>query len=348
MVKINFIVLFFIFLSPIVCAQRVVVSDSVVFSGVVFDTQDSQTLPNVTCRYGEGKATISDQMGCFVLKIGRKDTVRFTFVGYKPCTVVMPDTLLEDRYMMGVFLSPDTLQLSEALILRRWGEVQRQNLINARNNMTGILKQAYAPVDYMDADMNQRMMLNEYARSVEMKGHVDVGIGVGTQSVDAYKMLRMRRRVKNQKEWLNPNEIDLLKKIYYLKKQEDRRTELNIKAKAIDQEGTEFQRKLQNNGFISEARAIEARDQLLVKQENFRRLQQEMMDKASREQSELNKQLFDEITNFLKEYNKEKGFSIVLSTQLGGNVLYAEDGFDITKEIVDRLNANYKKGDSQK
>ena len=107
----------------------------------------------------------------------------------------------------------------------------------------------------------------------------------------------------------------------FLKKQEDRRTELNIKAKAIDQEGTEFQRKLQ---------------------------QQEMMDKASREQSELNKQLFDEITNFLKEYNKEKGFSIVLSTQLGGNVLYAEDGFDITKEIVDRLNANYKKGDSQK
>ena len=134
----------------------------------------------------------------------------------------------------------------------------------------------------------------------------------------------------------------------FLKKQEDRRTELNIKAKAIDQEGTEFQRKLQNNGFISEARAIEARDQLLVKQENFRRLQQEMMDKASREQSELNKQLFDEITNFLKESNKEKGFSIVLSTQLGGNVLYAEDGFDITKEIVDRLNANYKKGDSQK
>ena len=68
----------------------------------------------------------------------------------------------------------------------------------------------------------------------------------------------------------------------FLKKQEDRRTELNIKAKAIDQEGTEFQRKLQNNGFISEARAIEARDQLLVKQENFRRLQQEIKLPESR------------------------------------------------------------------
>lgn len=128
----------------------------------------------------------------------------------------------------------------------------------------------------------------------------------------------------------------------FLKKQEERRTELNIKAKSLDQEAAEFQRKLQNNGFISEARAIDARDQILVKEENLRRLQQEMLDKTAREQNELNKQLFDEITAFLQEYNKEKGFNIVLSTQLGGNVLYAEDGFDITKDIVKRLNEKYQ------
>lgn len=133
----------------------------------------------------------------------------------------------------------------------------------------------------------------------------------------------------------------------FLKKQEDRRTELNIKAKSLEQEVAEFQRKLQNNGFISEARAIEARDQLYVKQENLRRLQEEMLDKATREKNELDKQLFDELTSFLKEYNGEKGFNIVLSTQLGGNVLYAEDGFDITNDIVGRLNANYKKSDGQ-
>ena len=32
----------------------------------------------------------------------------------------------------------------------------------------------------------------------------------------------MRRLVKNQKEWLNPNDIDLLKKIYYLKKRKSK------------------------------------------------------------------------------------------------------------------------------
>lgn len=129
----------------------------------------------------------------------------------------------------------------------------------------------------------------------------------------------------------------------FLKKQEERRTELNVKAKSLDQEVNEFQRKLQNNGFLSEARAIDARDQLVVKQENLRRLQEELIEKTAREQSELNKQLFDKLTVFLAEYNKEKGFDIVLSTQLGGNVLFAVDGYDITKDVVNRLNEDYKK-----
>lgn len=129
----------------------------------------------------------------------------------------------------------------------------------------------------------------------------------------------------------------------FLKKQEERRTELNVKAKSLDQEVNEFQRKLQNNGFLSEARAIDARDQLVVKQENLRRLQEELIEKTAREQSELNKQLFDKLTVFLSEYNKEKGFDIVLSTQLGGNVLFAVDGYDITKDVVNRLNEDYKK-----
>ena len=128
----------------------------------------------------------------------------------------------------------------------------------------------------------------------------------------------------------------------FLKKQEEMRTELNVKARSLDQEANEFQRKLQNNGFLSEARAVDARDQLLVKQENLRKLQQEMMDRTVREQNELNRQLFDKITSFLKEYNKDNKSDIVLSTQLGGTVLYSEKGYDITNDVVRLLNEEYK------
>ena len=129
----------------------------------------------------------------------------------------------------------------------------------------------------------------------------------------------------------------------FLKKQEERNTELNIKAKDLDRQAREFQRKLENNGFISAERAEAARQDLLEKNQKLQQLQQEMTEKMMKEQSELNKKLFESITNFLVEYNKEKGYEIVLSTVVAGNVLYAEDGFDITQDVVKRLNEQYKK-----
>lgn len=219
MVKISFIIFMFFCCGLPLVAQRIVLPDSLLFSGVVINTEDSQTLPNVTCRYA-GRGTLSDAEGRFHIMVERGDSVTFTYVGFKPCVIVVPDTLIEKEYMVGVFMTPDTLQLSEVVVMRRWGEERQQQLINAKNNMIGILKQAYAPVKEMDAEMNQQMMINDYARSVEMKGHVDVKAGVGTQSVVAYKRLRMLKRVREEKEWLNPGEVDLLKKLYYSKKKE--------------------------------------------------------------------------------------------------------------------------------
>lgn len=129
----------------------------------------------------------------------------------------------------------------------------------------------------------------------------------------------------------------------FLKKQEERNTELNIKAKDLDRQAREFQRKLENNGFISAERAEAARQDLLEKNQKLQQLQQEMTEKMMKEQSELNKKLFESITDFLEKYNKEKGYEIVLSTVIAGNVLYAADGFDITQDVVRGLNEQYKK-----
>ena len=97
----------------------------------------------------------------------------------------------------------------------------------------------------------------------------------------------------------------------FLKKQEERNTELNIKAKDLDRQAREFQRKLENNGFISAERAEAARQDLLEKNQKLQQLQQEMTEKMMKEQSELNKKLFESITNFMFEYKKEKGYEIV-------------------------------------
>lgn len=170
----------------------------------------------------------------------------------------------------------------------------------------------------------------------------ETSVSAGTENSGATKVVYINTDtlMNNYKLAMELNEI-------FMKKQEDRRTELNVKAKSLDQEANEFQRKYQNNGFLSEARAREAGEQIAIKQQNFQRLQQEMTDKMVREQGELTRKLFDTLITFLKTYNKEKGFNIVLSTTLGGNVLYAEDGFDITRDVVNRLNAEYDKNNAK-
>lgn len=128
----------------------------------------------------------------------------------------------------------------------------------------------------------------------------------------------------------------------FLKKVENNRTELNMKAKMFEQEVVAFQQKLDNNGFVTRERAEQAQADLMVKRQNLQKLDQELMETTQREQIELNQKLFTEITNFLKEYNKTKGYQLILSTTVGGNVFYAEDGFDITKEVVNQLNQQYR------
>lgn len=128
----------------------------------------------------------------------------------------------------------------------------------------------------------------------------------------------------------------------FLKKVENNRTELNMKAKMFEQEVVAFQQKLENNGFVTRERAEQAQADLMVKRQNLQKLDQELMETTQREQIELNQKLFTEITNFLKEYNKTKGYQLILSTTVGGNVFYAEDGFDITKEVVNQLNQQYR------
>lgn len=223
MAGIKYIALFICIYAGSLNAQRIILSDTIIFSGIIMNAETNEPMGDVTCRRGNN-GTISTTAGLFTLNASRGDSVCFSSVGFKPYVVVVPDSLIEPEYIIGVFMSPDTIHLSEAIIIRRYGDSRRQNLMNARNNLVGIGNQAYAPAKDMDAAMNQRMMINKYARSVEMRGHVDVGLGIGTQSLDAYKQLRLQKKMQNQQRELEWGEIDLLKKIYYIEK---RRNENN-------------------------------------------------------------------------------------------------------------------------
>lgn len=128
----------------------------------------------------------------------------------------------------------------------------------------------------------------------------------------------------------------------FLKKQEDSRTDFNFKAQNLEKEAGEFQYKLQNGGFLSRERAEEAQRKLIEKQQNLQQLDRQLSNELMGEQNANSKRLFDSVTNYLKLYNANHNYSLILSTTKGGNVLLSQDGLDITKEIIDGLNARYK------
>ncbi len=48
------------------------------------------------------------------------------------------------------------------------------------------------------------------------------------------------------------------------------------------------------------------------------------------------------VKKFIKEYGKKNGYSYIYGTGDAATVLYAEDKYDITKEIIKALNDKYK------
>lgn len=50
---------------------------------------------------------------------------------------------------------------------------------------------------------------------------------------------------------------------------------------------------------------------------------------------------------FIKSYGKEKGYAYIYGTGDAASVLYAEEKYDITKEIIKLLNDKYKSSKSE-
>ncbi len=115
---------------------------------------------------------------------------------------------------------------------------------------------------------------------------------------------------------------------------------LNRKGQELQSAVANFQQKIQQNAYTREqAEGIQAG---LQKQQNdLQGLQQRLGNEFNAEQEKYNKALHDSIDHFLKVYNKDKKYSIILSKS-GDNLLYADKSFDITNEIIAGLNKAYK------
>lgn len=190
-------------------------------TGVICDRDSVRPLPDAIYRLGREVRGV-DKQGRFSVHVKVGDTLYFSHIGFEPVKVIVSDSLQTDDYLLGIFMVRDTIQLAEVLVLPRFLKEFKMDpgLVNARNNMNQAIYAASRPVKEMDREMNQKMVIADLARKVEMKGMVDVKLGVGTQSITALQGLLRARRMADKGKVINVEEIDLLKKIFYIEKRE--------------------------------------------------------------------------------------------------------------------------------
>ncbi len=121
--------------------------------------------------------------------------------------------------------------------------------------------------------------------------------------------------------------------------QETFKKEYSLKRIKFEKEAASFQEKVQRGGFLTEERMNLEKERLVGQQQEIERLDYELTQKLNEMQSQINQQIIDSISSFLKSYNGDKKYDIILNS---ASMLEGTPKFNITKDVSVGLNKRYK------
>ena len=119
-------------------------------------------------------------------------------------------------------------------------------------------------------------------------------------------------------------------------------TDLENRARGIEKQVSDFQRTRGN--MTNQARAIE--EDLYKKQQNLLQYRENLAQQLMKKESEVNNELYDKVSSYLKEYGSKHKMQVVLSYTRNSGVLYANDSLDITQVVITGLNDSYRKSNT--
>ena len=125
-------------------------------------------------------------------------------------------------------------------------------------------------------------------------------------------------------------------------KQQRLESAYQIKAQKFQQDYTELQQKA-SQGLLSENQGVAAQEDLKKRKEELDKMEaqlQTLVEEIQKSNEEVRKTVVD----YVKEYNKNGQYNYILTHTdgPGGVLIYANDSLDITREILQGLNEQYK------
>ncbi len=145
-------------------------------------------------------------------------------------------------------------------------------------------------------------------------------------------------------------DIDTLESHYtYFKAKKE---EFELRQKQIDAELEKMANALQNDyvalqkkaqaGQMTESEGEAAQQSLMKRQQEIEMKRQNLGTKYLKDQEDFNKELHDDLYSYIEEYNADKGYDYILSYSKDGSILYANDAYNITEDIISGMNERKK------
>lgn len=118
--------------------------------------------------------------------------------------------------------------------------------------------------------------------------------------------------------------------------------QFNAKTLSLQNAVINFQKKAQAGQFTSQQEAQKQQAALQKQQQDLQVFQERIERDLAKAQQEYQDKLRKDLNTFLKEYNKDGRFKVIISKS-GDNVLYTDPSVDITNDVIEGLNKSYKK-----
>ena len=125
----------------------------------------------------------------------------------------------------------------------------------------------------------------------------------------------------------------------YKAKSQEMGKELEAEIARFKTEAASFQKNAQING---QAWAQQKGAELQKREQQLQYAEQAMGQQLQQESGVEIDSVVSNVKKFIKSYGKEKGYAYIYGTGEAATILYAEDKYDITKEIIKLLNDKYK------
>lgn len=131
-------------------------------------------------------------------------------------------------------------------------------------------------------------------------------------------------------------------------RQEIMESELQRSYQQMQADAEQVQKKAQANTLTQEEYE-NAQKRLSQMQQTLQTRKETLTNELMKQQEDFNKQLKQQLDEFLEDYNKTRQYDYILSySYAGSSLLYVNKKLDITKDVVDGMNARAKSDANKK